>query len=94
MAALRISHQTELETVISAQAKTVEILRSELDAAVTSRTAVQAERDDAVAKLDARTLHHNDELTKARREARTNREGLREMDSLLSSDLSLLSLFP
>ena len=94
MAALRISHQTELETVISAQAKTVEILRSELDAAVTSRTAVQAERDDAVAKLDAMILRHNDQLTKARREARTNLEGLREMDTILSGELSLLSPFP
>ena len=42
MAALRASHQTELEAVISAQATTAEILRSERDAAITARTTVQA----------------------------------------------------
>ena len=82
--ALKASHRTELEAVVSAG----DALRAERDAAVTAKCVLQAERDDVVAKLEAMTLRHNNDLTKARRSSRASLRGMREMDALLIGELS------
>ena len=80
---LKTNHKAELETVASVG----DALRAERDAAVAAREAMQVERDDAVAKYDAMTLRHNNELTKARRKAKSYYDGIKEIDSLLGGEL-------
>src|SRR4051812_46905757 len=61
------AHKASHKTELEAVVSARNVLRAERDAAATAQEALRAERDDVVAKLATMTLRHNNELTKARR---------------------------